>query len=298
MELKKQKSIVLSLVISAIVMNSSLVVHAFESEKVDNMQQTTPPHSPFDYIIREHYYGEMLSWKDVRPLIPRKATFQVIDLDTGISFQVQKRAGNQHADVQPLTKNDTQIMKEIYEDKWSWKRRAILVTIEDRMIAASMHGMPHGGGALSNGFPGHFCIHFAGSMTHRTKNTDPTHQLMVLKAAGKLEKYRDQMDPYEVVDLFFTAINQSDLYLLQMTLAEPYREHAATILKRFHRIGAAAKDLPYKKSDQLPVIALELPVDLPYYDLRQKKKSKSVTLTLIRDGLTNRWEIYSKDFFN
>ncbi|SDH48399.1 hypothetical protein SAMN05216352_101430 [Alteribacillus bidgolensis] len=296
--MKKQKNIVISIVLSIFVLNSPLAVHAFESQEVDKMQPSMLPHSPFAYIIREHYYGEMLSWKDVRPLLPRKAKFQVIDLETGISFQVQKRAGNQHADVQPLTRNDTQIMKEIYEDKWSWKRRAILVNIDDRFIAASMHGMPHGGGALSNGFPGHFCIHFAGSMTHRTKNTDPTHQLMVLKAAGKLEEYRDQMDPYEVADLFLTAINQSDLYLLQITLAQPYREHAATILERFNQIGVAAKDSPYKKIDQLPVIALELPVELQYHDPRQGKKRKSVTLTLIRDGLTNRWEIYSKEFFD
>ena len=42
------------------------------------------------------------------------------------------------------------------------KRRAIIVLIdENQIIAASMYGrMPHGAGALQNGFPGHFCVHF------------------------------------------------------------------------------------------------------------------------------------------
>ena len=57
-------------------------------------------------------------------------------------------------------------MKTIYNGKWSWKRRAILIITHDQLLAASMHGMPHGAGALKNGFPGHFCVHFYGSTTH------------------------------------------------------------------------------------------------------------------------------------
>ena len=61
-------------------------------------------------------------------------------------------------------------MKKIYNDQWSWKRRAIIVLVKDQMIATSMHGMPHGTGALQNDFPGHFCVYFFGSITHRLKN--------------------------------------------------------------------------------------------------------------------------------
>ncbi|MDQ7862438.1 hypothetical protein RCO48_19805 [Peribacillus frigoritolerans] len=48
--------------------------------------------------------------------------------------------------------------------------------INNQMIAASMHGMPHGAGALQNGFSGHFCVHFSGSITHRLKNEDLSHK--------------------------------------------------------------------------------------------------------------------------
>ncbi len=132
---------------------------------------------------------EMLEWKEVNPLLPKYSKFTVLDLETGKQFNVQRRAGSHHADVQPLTAKDTKIMKRIYGGKWSWKRRAILIINKDRMIAASMHGMPHGAGALENNFPGHFCIHFYGSTTHRTNTMDLSHMLMIYKASGKLEEY-------------------------------------------------------------------------------------------------------------
>ncbi|MCC3377949.1 hypothetical protein LKX83_33445, partial [Cohnella sp. REN36] len=70
-------------------------------------------------------------------------------------------AGKYHADVQPLTKADTKIMKQIYNGKWSWKRKAIVVKKDHHYYAASMQGMPHGGdGIPDNSFSGHFCIHF------------------------------------------------------------------------------------------------------------------------------------------
>jgi hypothetical protein len=103
---------------------------------------------------------EMLPWEDVNEILPNKTKFTIIDVETGLQFRVQRRAGNQHADVQLLTREDTQIMKKIYNGKWSWKRRAIIVLISDQMIAAFIHGMPHGAGALQNGFLGHFFVHF------------------------------------------------------------------------------------------------------------------------------------------
>jgi len=108
----------------------------------------------------------------------------VTDVRTGISFKVQRRGGSKHADVQPLTAADTAKMKQLY-GQWSWGRRAILVTVNGRTMAASMNGMPHGAGAITgNNFPGHFCIHFLGSRTHGTNSLDPDHQYMVRVAAG------------------------------------------------------------------------------------------------------------------
>ncbi len=72
-------------------------------------------------VLQAKHFGELLPWEKVNELIPRYSTFSVTDIDTGLSFKAQRRAGNHHADVQPLTKKDTEIMKRIYEGKWSWK---------------------------------------------------------------------------------------------------------------------------------------------------------------------------------
>jgi hypothetical protein len=116
------------------------------------------------------------------------ATARIIDIYTGASFYVQRREGSCHVDAQPLTAEDTAIMKKIYGGQWSWKRRGIIVEVRGSRIAASMHGMPHGGGKITdNNFPGHFCIHFLGSLIHGG-GMDILHHREILKAAGKLPK--------------------------------------------------------------------------------------------------------------
>ncbi|MFP5303920.1 hypothetical protein R2R70_22335, partial [Cobetia sp. SIMBA_158] len=56
----------------------------------------------------------------------------------------------------------------------------------------------------------HFCIHFYGSMTHRTNSYDISHNLMILKAAGKLQEYVTKADPFELIHAYVTGIKQQD----------------------------------------------------------------------------------------
>jgi len=136
-------------------------------------------------IISERY-GELVPWAKAEKIFRIYDKAMITDVETRKSFWVQRRAGTNHADVQPLTARDSHIMKSIYKGKWSWERRAIIVVVRGRRMAASMNGMPHGAGAIKdNDFPGHFCIHFFGSKTHAGNRVDPKHQAMVLKAAGR-----------------------------------------------------------------------------------------------------------------
>lgn len=124
-------------------------------------------------------------WTDASKIFGMYEKALVTDVETGKSFWVVRRGGSKHADCQPLTLKDTQIMRENYGGQWSWSRRAVVVTVDGQHLAASQNGMPHGEGAIQdNGFPGHFCIHFLNSRTHGTNNLDPQHQAMVKKAAG------------------------------------------------------------------------------------------------------------------
>lgn len=234
---------------------------------------------------------EMLPWEKVNEIIPNKTVFTIIDVETGLSFQVQRRAGSQHADVQPLTKKDTQIMKKIYHDQWSWKRRAILVFIDQQMIAASMHGMPHGAGALPNGFPGHFCVHFSGSITHRLKNEDLSHKLMILKAAGKLDEYMATVNPHELIKIFSIAITQEDPKILALTLS--HSKHPNRLHKRVQDMTSfGIRSFPKQSiKDVNESLLVDIPVQVDIYKKGKGREKRMVIFTIWREGLTHRWFI-------
>lgn len=127
---------------------------------------------------------ELLHWDEAKKIYTPLKVATVTDVRTGKSFKVRRYYGTLHADTEPLTAEDAEILREIYGG-WSWERRPIIVEVDGRRIAASMNGMPHGEGAIGdNGFPGHFCIHFLGSRIHRTGAVDLEHQKAVLTAAG------------------------------------------------------------------------------------------------------------------
>ncbi len=129
---------------------------------------------------------EMDWWKsDIQTKFPRGGTVTVTDVDTGLAWKEQRRGGTNHADVQPVTAADTAALKQAYGGTWSWNRRAIFVTINGENYAASMNGMPHGGGSITdNDFNGHHCIHFTNSRTHGSNRVCALHQAAIKKAAS------------------------------------------------------------------------------------------------------------------
>jgi hypothetical protein len=159
---------------------------------------------------------------DVKYLIPwfgqaekifaRGDTAKVYDIKTGLSFNIKRTYGYNHADCETLTKADTEIMKKIYGGQWSWARRPVIVIVDGRKIAASMAGMPHAGldnkpanqtvtgrsegygtgtnldTVKGNNMDGHFDIHFLGSRSHGTNSVNAVHQETIKEAAIWAEK--------------------------------------------------------------------------------------------------------------
>ena len=133
---------------------------------------------------------QLVDWwtSNIQSVFSRGTVATVTDVKTGISWQVKRRGGTNHADVEPLTASDTAKMKQAYGGSWSWTRRAIWVTINGKKYAASMNGMPHGVQSITNNnFSGHHCIHFLNSRTHTGNRLDSAHQAAVKAAyeAGK-----------------------------------------------------------------------------------------------------------------
>ncbi|MDD4493914.1 MAG: peptidoglycan-binding protein [Eubacteriales bacterium] len=166
--------------------------------------------------------GFTLQWsKGVENIFKRGTEATVYDIETGLGFMVKRNFGTNHADCEPLTQDDTDTMLLIYGGEWSWERRAVVVTVNGSVFAASMNGMPHAGleaypvgkyvnnrsgdfgygynydAIKDNGMNGHFCIHFYGSMLHESAKTDSRHQEAIKKANEWLERNKDLIQPIE-----------------------------------------------------------------------------------------------------
>ncbi len=155
--------------------------------------------------------GDLDWFSEVRGLWDRGVDATVTDVDTGKSFQVRRTYGTNHADVEPLTKEDTKTIKEIWGG-FSWTRRAVIVQVGDYILAASMTAMPHAGkdsepagkyisgrsqgygrgynydAVKNNGANGVMDIHFKNSRTHTTNVKQKSMQDMVKKAAKYIKK--------------------------------------------------------------------------------------------------------------
>ena len=131
--------------------------------------------------------------------------FTVEDALTGKQFDLLRTGGINHADVEPITVNDTKQIINIWNG-YSWKRRPVYIHIEGKVYGASMSGMPHAGldkeptrqytnlnrsdnyGAgvnydsiKNNGVDGHLDIHLLNSRTHTTNKHDINHQENIQK---------------------------------------------------------------------------------------------------------------------
>lgn len=241
--------------------------------------------------VEKKHYGQLISWDSMKKVFSRMSYAEITDLETGEAFRVQRRAGSRHADVQPLTKEDTATMKKIYKGEWSWRRRAILLSIDGKSYAASMHGMPHGAGAIrGNNFPGHFCVHFNGSSTHLRLEPDPSHHLMIRKASGGLNQFLLQAKPLEVVDTFLLSLHEQDSSTMALTtsvVSFPFS------LDKITSVNYQVKQAEEENSDAL---ATEIPVEMSYIEEGSGLRKGTWVFYVKRATTVERWKITDIQF--
>ncbi len=149
--------------------------------------------------------GDLDWFSEVQYIFKRGDTAKITDVDTGRSFMLKRTFGTNHADVEPLTREDAGIIKDIWGG-WSWTRRAVIVEIDGYIIAGSLAAMPHAGvdsapavkyvsnrsggygwgknldAVKGNGVNGVIDLHFKNSRNHNTNKVKKEHQDMVKKA--------------------------------------------------------------------------------------------------------------------
>ena len=128
---------------------------------------------------------EMPEWHAIKDTAIRTGMpLQITDVRTGIVYRVSSFSNGSHADVEPITQEDTAAMLRAFGGSWSWTPRPVWVTVGGRTFAASISGMPHGGGINpNNGMNGQICLHFLGSRTHNgNRSHENDHQNAVREA--------------------------------------------------------------------------------------------------------------------
>lgn len=129
---------------------------------------------------------QLLHWNQVNSLFPEESIAILTDVESGLSFRIQRLFGTNHADVEPLTAQDTETLRTIYGGKWSWERRAVVFQFNGYLVAGSINGFPHDSQSIyHNNFNGHICLHFHGSRLHNSGHIDTDHQEQVQLASQR-----------------------------------------------------------------------------------------------------------------
>ncbi len=131
-------------------------------------------------------YGEYLDWwSEAQYVVPIGKVFTVRDYYTGKQWTMKRTIGANHADVEPVTSGDAEIMKQVWGGSYSWDRRPVIVIVDGRKLAASAASMPHDIQYIyNNNFNGHMDIHFSNSTRHKDGAIDYDHQGNIKIAAG------------------------------------------------------------------------------------------------------------------
>ncbi len=136
-----------------------------------------------------HWYNE------VKPSIKSGQKVTIFDPDTSLSWTLRLYSLGHHADSEPLTLRDTQIMFKAFGYTNTWTPKPVYVQLPSgRWTLASMHNVPHLSGSIKdNGFDGHLCVHFLRDMSECEQN-DPNYGVQHQNAIRKKWKQMTGQD--------------------------------------------------------------------------------------------------------
>lgn len=110
--------------------------------------------------------GKLVDWfLDGKYLIKRNDVFTVTDVATGLQIRFKMMGGMNHADVEPVTSEETTKLKKLFPE-WTWTPRPVVVFHKGINFAASLSGMPHSYDTVTNGVDGHFDLYLHNSKNH------------------------------------------------------------------------------------------------------------------------------------
>lgn len=111
---------------------------------------------------------QLLHWFDeIKPNLKTGQNLAVYEPDSGISFTLYVMSRGRHADVEPLTADDTRKMMDAWGGEITWTPKPVYIGLPDgRWTLATMHNVAHGTQVIQgNDFDGQNCVHFLRNMS-------------------------------------------------------------------------------------------------------------------------------------
>lgn len=156
-------------------------------------------------FINEHFDEpiKIIDWDYANVIFHKMKKFEVIDFETGKRWMMMRTSGKYHADSEPLTLEDYNIMKSCFPKEESFETvtfRSVYINHNGNKFGCALMGFPHAGNEdtqfgikckwrsggfgeginwdyiRGNGAIGHFGLHFKGSIKHTDKEIDKSAQ--------------------------------------------------------------------------------------------------------------------------
>ncbi|MDR1620019.1 MAG: peptidoglycan-binding protein [Clostridiales bacterium] len=129
--------------------------------------------------------GQMTDWFVVKNLLNENTAYTLTDYNTGVRLQMVYTGGEQHAEMECGTPEDTAAFKSLFGGKFNYSKRPMLLSLNGDLIACSLQGEPHGADAVpGNDMTGHACLFFKDSKSHVGMLADVEHIDNIYKAAN------------------------------------------------------------------------------------------------------------------
>ncbi|MCL1854175.1 MAG: peptidoglycan-binding protein [Clostridia bacterium] len=120
---------------------------------------------------------KLLHWfNEIKPSLRVGQTLVIFDPATQLQWELKLYSLGRHADSEPKTLTDTQIMFKAFGNTNTWTPKPVYVKLPSgTWTLAAMHNVPHLSGSIANnGFNGHLCVHFFRDMDE-CRQTDPNY---------------------------------------------------------------------------------------------------------------------------
>lgn len=126
----------------------------------------------------------MMDWfKGGSSVVARGGYATIYDIQSGMTIRVKRMGGTNHADMEPLTKEDTEKLYKMGGNEFSWDSRPVILISGNTYVACAINTMPHGDQTITdNGYEGQFCLHMVSSRTHGSDSENEEHQKAIKKA--------------------------------------------------------------------------------------------------------------------